>query len=264
MQVIHLGLAKTGEYGLGNQLFQVASTIGIAIKNNLKYGFPEWYNNKLFKNKLPKVIPGQGIAVKEQSFEYNSVEVSKDQFIFLQGYFQSWKYFNHCENIIQDTFKFNEDLFLEVQNVYEGAKLGTTCSISVRRGDYLRLQDIHPLQPDSYWLKAQRWVESKNIIDTYLVFSDDIAWCRENKQLFNSTGKRVIFVEGRSQADDFIMITLCNHNIITNSTFSWWAAYLNKNTDKMVIMPEIWFGPTGPWSGPSNANDLHYPGWFRV
>lgn len=264
MQVTHLGLAKTGEYGLGNQLFQVASTIGIATKNNLKYGFPDWHNNKLFRGKLPGVGIGQGVIIKESSFDYNPVEVPKDQFTFLEGYFQSWKYFNHCEDIIRSTLEFNGHLFPVVQNVYEGAKLGTTCSISVRRGDYLRLQDIHPLQPDSYWLNAQLKIESEININTYLIFSDDIAWCRENKQLFTSTGKRVIFVEGRSQADDFMMITLCNHNIITNSTFSWWAAYLNKNTEKMVIMPELWFGPTGPWSGPSNANDLHYPGWFRV
>jgi hypothetical protein len=264
MQVTHLGLAKTGRYGLGNQLFQVAATIGIATENNLQYGFPEWHNNNLFRKKLPGVGIGQGVIVKEKSFEYNPVEVPNNCFTFLEGYFQSWKYFQNSEALIKETFEFNGHLFPVVQNVYEGAKLGTTCSISVRRGDYVRLQDIHPLQPDEYWVNAQQLVESKDKIDTYLVFSDDITWCRENKQLFTSTGKKVIFVEGRSQADDFMMITLCNHNIITNSTFSWWGAYLNKNADKTVIMPKLWFGPTGPWSGPSNAEDLHYPDWYRI
>lgn len=264
MQVTHLNLAKTGEYGLGNQLFQVASTIGIATKNKLAYRFPEWHNNKLFKNKLPTLLPGQGVVIKEQTFEYASVEIPKNQFIFLEGYFQSWKYFQHCEDEIKNVFEFNESNYNTVRNIYNKNNLGNTCSISVRRGDYIRLQHIHPLQPDEYWLKAQQLVEGKVNIDTYLIFSDDVEWCKINKHLFNKTGKKVFIVEGRNQGDDFIMITLCNNNIITNSTFSWWGAYLNKNPNKIVVMPMLWFGPTGPWSGPSQANDLHYPTWYRV
>jgi len=269
MQVTHLGIANTGEYGLGNQMFQVAATIGIATKNKLQYGFPDWHNNKLFSKKLPRVDVGQGVIIKEKSFEYNPVELSGNCFTSLEGYFQSWKYFDDYFTVVLKAFQFNDHHFSFVKNIYDSANFGKTCSISVRRGDYLTLQNIHPLQPDNYWIQAQELVESKmrsinSQIDTYLVFSDDIPWCKKNKHLFNRTGKKVIFVEGRNQGDDFMMITLCNCNIITNSTFSWWGAYLNKNPDNVVVMPKTWFGPAGPWSGPSNADDLQYPTWHRI
>lgn len=269
MYVIHPGVTKTGEYGLGNQLFQIASAIGIA-KNYSNATFRvlnEWHNNKYFKNKFVPLfnILKEPVIIKEESFDYKPVSLpSGNSIIFLEGYFQSSKYFETAEQDVRNAFEFKEEIVQEVKNILNNNTLGNTCSISVRRGDYIRLQHIHPLQPDEYWHKAQTVIENFNNIDTYIVFSDDIDWCRQNKHLFNKTGKKILFFSGRTQIDDFVAITLCEHNIITNSTFSWWGAWLNKNNKKTVVMPKLWFGPTGPWSGPSNANDLHYPGWYRI
>ncbi len=262
MYVTHTNVTNSGEYGLGNQLFQIASTIGIAKANNRQFGFfKPWYNNKYFKNELPIIqnVSKDLIYVKEKSFDYNPVEISKSSsLVSLDGYFQSPKYFENAEQEIKKAFEIKDELVNEVKEVLYANKsdLGYTCSISVRRGDYVRLQHIHPLQPDEYWHNAQKIIEYGHAIDTYVVFSDDIEWCKQNKHLFNKTGKRVIFFSGRTQIDDFIGITLCKTNIITNSTFSWWGAWLNKNPDKWVVMPRLWFGPVGPWSGPSDGFDI--------
>ena len=90
--------------------------------------------------------------------------------------------------------------------------------------------------------------------------SDDINWCKENKQLFTKTGKKVLFMQGRNDMDDFVMMSLCSNNIITNSSFSWWAAWLNTNRDKVVVMPKQWFGINGP----SDGKDLQAEGWIKV
>ena len=264
MQVTHLNIGKCGEYGLGNQLFQIASTIGIAKVHNIKWAFPKWKNNTYFKNLLPAFAPFAGVIIKEVSFNYSPVLAPRDSFIYLEGYFQSYKYFQDANTDVKDALEFNEQLVLDVQNALGDILLQNTCSISVRRGDYVNLQHIHPLQPDNYWPSAQKTLEEKVNIDTYLIFSDDIEWCRSNKHLFNSTGKKVIFFNGRHQFDDLVGITLCKHNIITNSTFSWWGAWLNKNVNKIVIMPKTWFGPTGPWSGPSTGDDLRVESWITV
>lgn len=268
MHVAHPGVTQSGEYGLGNQMFQIASTIGIARTNGgLPIFLHDWNNNKYFKNKLNKLLtePKEPFHVTEASFDYTPIVLPKDKaVVYLSGYLQSDKYFAGSEQEVRDTFEFKESNLKEVTDIKNSLNLGVTCSISVRRGDYVHLQHIHPLQPDRYWLDAQNTIESKTKIDTYIVFSDDINWCRTNQHLFKRTGKKVFFMEGRTQIDDFMMITLCDHNIITNSTFAWWGAYLNKNLNKIVVMPSLWFGPQGPWSGPSDANDLYVKGWYRV
>ena len=96
------------------------------------------------------------------------------------------------------------------------------------------------------------------------MFSDDIDWCKKNSHLFTKTGAKVVFFSGRTQIDDFIAISLCSHNIITNSTFSWWGAWLNNNPNKQIVMPKLWFGPVGPWSGPSEGADLHCDDWYVI
>ena len=259
MQVTHLGLANSSSGRLGNQLFSVASTIGIAIDNKCSYGFPVWSNNYLFKNKLPGLAPGQGEIYKEGSFDYTPVIIPPGiNFLYLDGYFQSDKYFKNAEQTVRTALTFKDKFVQPVKDSLNN--ITDTCSIHVRRGDYLKYPDIHVQQPESYWYDAQLKAEAHTNINTYIVISDDINWCKENKQLFTKTNKRVLFMQGRNDIDDFIMMSLCNHNIITNSTFSWWAAWLNSNKDKVVIMPKQWFGKNGPTEG----KDLYVEGWIKI
>jgi hypothetical protein len=93
---------------------------------------------------------------------------------------------------------------------------------------------------------------------TFVVFSDDINWCREN---FSKDDKNILFIEGNLDYEDISLMSLCDHNIISNSTFSWWAAWLNDNPSKIVIAPKNWFGPA--YSNLS-TEDLYCPGWLVI
>jgi hypothetical protein len=268
MFVTHLAVVGSQEYGLGNQMFQIASTIGVAQDHGREYVFSYWNNNKYFKNPLPSTkrgYMGNLTWVHEKSFDYNPIILKGSEPTNLVGYFQSYKYFSWHNSLIGKTFEFNEEVQVEPNKIFEENFKGKiTCSISVRRGDYINYPDIHIQQPETYWSKAQDEIEKEVKVDVYLVFSDDPAWCKSNIHLFNQKGRKAVVVLGRNQMDDFVMITKCNHNIITNSTFSWWGGFLNRNLGRMVVMPKLWFGPTGPWSGPSNADDLRVPGWISV
>jgi len=110
-----------------------------------------------------------------------------------------------------------------------------TVSIHVRRGDYTNLQHIHPLQSIEYYENAYNIIDDKSI--NVLVFSDDIEWCKNNIKFENIT-----YIEGETNIVDMYIMSLCTHNIIANSSFSWWGAWLNNNKNKKVIAPINWFG----------------------
>ena len=104
----------------------------------------------------------------------------------------------------------------------------------VRRGDYLKFKDTHPPCSVEYYNQA---ISSFSESSIFLVISDDIEWCKEN-----FLGDKFYFVEGNEDYIDLYLMSLCKNNIIANSSFSWWAAWLNRNKEKIVIAPEKWFG----------------------
>jgi len=113
---------------------------------------------------------------------------------------------------------------------------GETVSLHIRRGDYLRTQDHHPVCSLDYYMDALSKFRDKEY--KFIVFSDDVDWCRNN---FNED---FIFTEGNTDYEDMWLMSLCDHNIIANSSFSWWGAWLNDNPNKRVIAPKKWFGPS--------------------
>jgi len=127
------------------------------------------------------------------------------------------------------------------------------CSIHVRRGDYLKLKNHHPVQGLGYYKEAMKLVPC----DKFLVFSDDVKWC---KKVFN--GDQFIVSEPAPQEVDFNMMIACSHHIIGNSSFSWWAAYLGDNPDKVVVAPKNWFGPK--LAETHKLDDLIPPNWRLI
>lgn len=243
---------KLGEYGrLGNQMFQIAATIGIARQNGVDYGFNKWEYESFFKRKLPVAIEGDIPILNEREFSYSSYEICPDMDYELQGYFQSERYW--------------EDNIDEVLSYFEFAAPtapypSTTVSIHIRRGDYLRLSNYHKNLTIDYYERAMDRFPGC----TFYVFSDDIVW--SNQEFSKFSDKDIVIVTGNYgdpnhlAVSDLRLMSQCQHNIIANSSFSWWGAYLNKNPDKTVIVPKQWFGKDGP----KNTQDLIPESWVRI
>jgi hypothetical protein len=237
MIITNAGIGYNGR--LGNQLFQFASLYGIARRCGLEVALP--FSNMLerletgadglerpVKFNLPDIFEGVGEFVdlniirghfrtlSEQSFTYDSylmTECVAHGNINLHGYFQSPMYFDAYREDLLDILEFNHELI----NFKRGKPL---VSIHVRRGDYLALQNNHPVCSHEYYDTAINYFDGCN----FMFFSDDIGWCKEN-----FVGPQFLFSEGFSESEDLQRMRLCDHNIIANSTFSWWGAYLNKN-----------------------------------
>jgi len=230
-----------GEMGrLGNQLFQIATTVALALRNNDKYVFPIWPEEKNFNlhNCFSSEI-NSNAEYREKDFRYIPIEYKQN--LDLVGFFQSEKYFEDYKDMILRTL---------TPKVGYGMFSNTT-SIHVRRGDYVNLSD-HYVQLDAdYYRKAMNMIKS----EVYFMFSDDIAWCKSNFK-----DQNIVFIENNSPATDLAIMLGCEHNIIANSSFSWWGAYLNKNPSKIVVAPAEWFGPKLP----HDTKDLLPEEWIKI
>jgi hypothetical protein len=237
----YVTFSKLGELGrLGNQFFQVASSIGIAKANNKKFIFPYQPWMDYLAVQLPYYKSNNNLMEAELQGEYQyryseyKLDEGKDHNLF--GFFQSPRYWKHCEDLIRQIFTLNENYMSHIHRNY-GLFSGpnNTCGIHVRRADYLTSTEQFNQLTIDYYSKAFKRMPSGL---TYLIFSDDIAWCLK---MFN--GPNVQFIQGEEPIIDLFLMSYCRHNIIANSSFSWWGAYLNRHEDKKVIYPKNWFGP---------------------
>ena len=249
--------------GLGNQLFQMSAAIGLAFRNEDEAAFDissfgdtvQGFNpNKYVENVFREVSfkTNLSIAFNCQSdpnrFDYEEIPYVKHTRLI--GYFQSHKYFEDCREVIIDTFRPTEDVIDKFKKevlcksiATEDNVLGPTCSIHVRRGSYVQDAIHHPPCEVEYYRQAMEDISSQYKGTTFLVFSDDKQWCEEN---LLPLANKDMFIEFHSNFEDWEemwFMSLCDHNIIANSSFSWWSAYLNENPHKKVIYPSKWFGP---------------------
>ena len=241
-----IGYKSIGSNGrIGNQLFQIASTIGIAIENGHDFIF----NDSQIFNYLPKLkkytnseFNNINNTYYESDFCYENVSINKTENLFLHGYFQSYKYFEKNKQIILDLLQIENFLF---ESSCKNIDFSNSCSIHIRRGDYVKIAQTnplnpHPLQSINYYREAINITEA----DKYFVFSDDINWCKENLK-----DKRLVFIDYPEKNLNYFpadlcelqLMSLCSDNIIANSSFSWWAAYFNYNENKKVVAPKTWF-----------------------
>ncbi|WP_044399014.1 alpha-1,2-fucosyltransferase [Lacinutrix sp. Hel_I_90] len=247
--------------GLGNQMFQYATAKAIALHKNTtlkldvsafenydlhdysldhfnitakKYQQPPKWLKKIQNKLKPKTY------YNEESFRYNSFLFdSNAKTILLNGYFQSEQYFlKYREEIIKD-FSITSPLKPETKALLQKVHKTNAVSIHIRRGDFLK-HDVHNTFKEEYYKKAMKTIESKIDNPTYYLFSDDMPWVKLN---FKSNFKTVYvdFNDAQTAFEDLVLMSNCKHNIIANSSFSWWAAWLNTNPSKIVIAPEQWF-----------------------
>ena len=237
--------------GLGNQLFQLSAAYSLAKEVDDDFGIDitqddgiqmpaAFYKDSFFKNinKINLNSENFETIYNEPSFSYNKIPHKKN--VILRGYFQSEKYFEKYYDEICALF-INYEIISKLKNNF---KLENSLSIHVRRGDYLTKPSYHTNQNLNYYLESIKYIERLKNIDNIYIFSDDIKWCKEN---FNDS--RIVYTENLTDYEELYLMSLCNNNIIANSSFSWWGSYLNLNENKIVIVPKTWFGTLfqGSW-----------------
>lgn len=228
--------------GLGNKMFQIATTYSLSLDNNdhCVFEFSEQSNahqhittylDNIFRN-INFGYSGCNLVHQEPHFHYYKIPYINN--LKLLGYFQSEKYFSHNRKDILKLFSMDDTNKSYIMNKYGYLFKNETCSLHIRRGDYMTLPNHHPLCDISYYYEAMLNMSPDT---TYLIFSNDIMWCKSN-----FVGDNFVFIDESDYIDMWLM-SLCNHNIIANSSFSWWGAWLNQNPNKKVIAPKKWFGP---------------------
>jgi len=161
---------------------------------------------------------------------------------YLEDYYQGEKYFEDIKKTIGEEFTLKKPLGPEAQAVAENISKCEAVSLHVRRGDYVynnKLKNIIQPLPATYYLNAIKTINEQANNPHLFIFSDDIEWVKNNLKLPSPA----TYVSQSAIRDDeeLLLMSLCKHNIIANSSFSWWGAWLNKNPNKVVIAPEKWF-----------------------
>jgi hypothetical protein len=241
--------------GLANMLFQIAATKSFSLDKGVDCSFPNFntvldylnndtfynptlkhsYDYKIFLGHINTSKPKNTIPTYYFPFEYQNIQLPDDEF-FIDGFFQSEKYFKHNRDKILEYFKIPKSILKTIQEKYGNLLNKRTTSIHVRRGDYEKHPNHHPMQSINYYLESIE--ELKKETDLFMVFSDDIEWCKNNIKLANC-----VYIEGEKDYIELFLMSKCDNNIISNSSFSWWGAWLNANKNKIVIGPKQWFGP---------------------
>jgi hypothetical protein len=244
---------------LGNFLFEAATAFAYAKRHELEFTVPvktnDRYWNPLYLQHLAKPIPAlPTIAIRETRHNYQDLPFHpswKNKNIILEGYWQTEKYFKEYRSEILEAFAFPWNPHNNV-------------SIHVRRGDYLKYPDKHPIVPDSFYQHAIKYFVLLGYRDFH-VYSDDIPWCENYfNNLYMGIVKdvRFVFHSGGNEVEDLIGISNCaGGHINSSSTFSWWSAWLNRNPQKVVITPKLWFTPG---HGGLDTSDIIPETWVKI
>jgi hypothetical protein len=250
--------------GLGNQLFQISKALSEGFENGIDVKFkkesfipmegnqPSKYENNIFRNIKFGDYDDNILQINEPSWSYHDIGVFYYKPVKYYGYFQSSKNFKSQGEKIKTCFSPTEEFIEKIKKLYPKIFDKGSVSIHVRRGDYLTVSEILPVIDKTYIDECLRQIgEYSNIF----IFSNDKKWCEENLKYENST-----IVYDLEDYEELWSISLCNHNIMSNSSFSWWGSYLNKNINKKVYVPSIWFGDNGE----KHYQDIYEEEWIKI
>ena len=271
--------------GLGNQIFQIFATISYAIKSKSQFKFMNMeslgggsttvrntYWKTFFSNMRPFLIPSMPAVsvIRESGFPYNELPVREmiNKDVLIYGYFQSYKYFQDNYNIICRMVGINKMkeallLKLNLSNDY----MENNISMHFRIGDYKKIQEYHPLATYEYYERSLQYLQTQNPTKTFnvLFFCEDVDYDEVAVIINKLTVKFPSYNFARasntlSDWEQMLLMSCCHHNIIANSSFSWWGAYFNAFTDKRVYYPSAWFGPAAR----NDTRDLCPGDWIKV
>jgi hypothetical protein len=239
--------------GIGNLLFIVATCYSLSkkYKSTLKFYTKMWNDKRkniieynMIKNFQLDLNTSRNynITYRENNFFYETIHLDSRINNCIYGYFQSYKYFDKYKTefvkMLHNPYsKMVESTIHQFKN-----NMLTPVSIHVRRTDYLSLSHIHLNLSSEYYSNAISHFSTENSI--FIIFSDDVTFI-QNEPLFQNLPHKII-IDNPDDEYCFWLMSACTHNIIANSSYSWWASYVNSNPNKLVIAPETWFGPSGP------------------
>lgn len=271
--------------GLGNQLFQIFATISYSIKSRNQFKFlnastlgggsttiRNTFWNSFFNKLKPFLvdnIPQPIHIIREKDFTFNELPIYEmiGNNCLIYGYFQSYKYFHENYKIICRIIglgKMKDDILqkLSLNDEY----LKNCVSMHFRLGDYKKNQDFHPLATYEYYRNSLNFIKSKttefyNIL--YFCEDTDIQDVMKTIKILEKEFPDYKFIRGENTLEDWeqmLFMSCCHHNIIANSSFSWWAAYFNFWTDKIICYPSVWFGNIAK----INTKDLCPIEWNKI
>lgn len=276
--------------GLGNQLFQYAAARAHMLrldtelyldkthflptptgKKNLRqyelhhFNVIERFRKPAF-HWVKKYFRVKNMYVAAKTFRETHVHIHPEFFeisgdTYIEGCFQSEKYFKQYENVIRKELSFKTKATGKNAELLEKIKTVNAVSLHVRRGDYVSNSEtlkVHGVCGLDYYERAVKHIES--VIDNphFFLFSDEPEWVQQNLTL-NHPYEIINHNKGESSFEDIRLMSACNHHIIANSSFSWWGAWLNPSENKIVIAPERWFADKQ-----HNSNDIIPEKWLKV
>ena len=271
--------------GLGNQIFQIFATISYAIKSKSPFKFMNveslgggsttvrnTYWNTFFSNMRPFLMSSMPAVtvIRESGFPYNELPVREmiNRDILIYGYFQSYKYFNDNYNVICRMIGINKMkeallLKLDLSNDY----MENTISMHFRIGDYKKIQEFHPLATYGYYERSLQYLQTQNPTKQFnvLFFCEDVDYDEVTVTIDKLIAKFPSYNFTRASNvladwEQMLLMSCCHHNVIANSSFSWWGAYFNAFADKRVCYPSAWFGPAAR----NDTRDLCPSDWIKI
>lgn len=281
--------------GLGNQMFQYALGKHLAIKNNtclkLDLSFFDTQNlrsyelnffnlndNVATKNDLSLfVLPEKPSVLNKLKFKFsntfcnNKVLIEKDfsfdpsvletsSGAYLDGYWQSEKYFKAIEPVIRDSFQIKAHIDKINESLISRINKTNSISLHVRRGDYVNVKstnEIHGVCDLSYYTSAMDYFSDKVYNAFIYIFSDDIEWVKQNLKI--PFAHHFVDNNYNNNNMDLLLMSKCKHHIIANSSFGWWGAWLNNNPNKIVVAPVKWFNDIT-----KDTSDLIPENWIKL
>jgi len=280
--------------GLGNQMFQYALGRQLSLKNNsiLKLDTNIFDNYKLRKYELnclniienfasveeikrikdkKSKIPGflrkilkiskYPNLIQEKFYHFDPEILNLSGNLYLSGYWQSEKYFNEISNIIRKEFTIKTELVGQNKEIADRITASEAVSLHIRRGDYVKdvqTKSVHYVDLDEYYKNAINLINEKVNNPHFYIFSDDSEWVKNNYA--KNLNCSVVDINSADNGyEDMRLMSLCKHNIMANSSFSWWGAWLNNNPDKIVIAPKKWFNVPE-----RNTKDLLPENWIKL
>ena len=221
----------------------------------LTYYVPNYLVSRFVRKFLPK-RKSEYIELTDFTFDPNALCMQGN--FYYEGYWQTANYFEGIEEDIKRAFKFKP---LDSENLQWIAQMQSqeSVSIHVRRGDYINNVGFGGICDLDYYVAAIEYVFSKVNNPVFYIFSNDIKWCEENiiPLLNGAKCKLVNHNRGKDSYKDMELMSFCKVNIIANSSFSWWGAFLNKNDNPIVIAPY-------KWNNYFNEVDTYLDKWIKI